>query len=72
MSNLVTREDALQLAASKLDISPSKYKQAMDRFQAMKSFLEEGYYEGAYTTPDVYLQGSFKLGTEIRPFKNRN
>jgi len=70
MNNLVTREEALQLAASKLDISPSKYKQAMDRFHSMKSFLEEGEYEGTYTAPDVYLQGSFKLGTEIRPFKN--
>ena len=70
MSNLVTREEALQLAASRLDISPSKYKQAMERFQSMKRFLEEGDYEGTDIKPDVYLQGSFKLGTEIRPFKH--
>lgn len=68
MINLVSREDALQEAASKLDISPSKYKQAIDRFNAMKSFLLDGEYEGTTSPTDVYLQGSFKLGTEIRPF----
>lgn len=70
MPNLVTRETALQKAAQKLDISPSKYKQAMDRFQSMKTFLENGEYEGCTGSPEVYLQGSFKLGTEIRPFIN--
>ncbi|MEZ9235549.1 nucleotidyltransferase [Shewanella sp. 10N.286.52.A9] len=70
MVNIVSREDALQEAASKLDISPSKYKQAIERFNSMKSFLLEGEYDGAMSPPDVYLQGSFKLGTEIRPFKD--
>lgn len=68
MNNIVTRENALQEAASKLDITPSKYKQAIERFNSMKSFLLEGEYDGATSSPDVYLQGSFKLGTEIRPF----
>jgi len=36
----------------------------------MKSFLLEGEDDGAISPPDVYLQGSFKLGTEIRPFKD--
>lgn len=70
MSNYVSREEALTNASSKLDISPSKYKQAMDRFSSMKSFLLAGNYDGALSAPEVYLQGSFKLGTEIRPFKN--
>lgn len=70
MPNLVIRETALQKAAQKLDISPSKYKQAMDRFHTMKSFLENGDYDGCNGESEVFLQGSFKLGTEIRPFIN--
>jgi len=70
MSNYVSREEALIEASSKLDISPSKYKQAIDRFNSMKSFLIEGEYNGALSSTEVYLQGSFKLGTEIRPFKD--
>lgn len=70
MTQLVTREQALLAAATKLDISPSKYKQAIERFNSMKFHLEQGNYPGTYQIPEVYLQGSFKLGTEIRPFKN--
>lgn len=66
----VLREEALIEAAKKLDISPSKYRQAMERFSSMKEFLEDGKYEGATSDPEIYLQGSFKLGTEIRPFRN--
>ncbi|HHL35580.1 MAG TPA: nucleotidyltransferase [Desulfobulbaceae bacterium] len=70
MSNIVTREEALQKAAQKLDISPSKYQQAMERFKTMRSYLLEGEYEGATAQSEIYLQGSFKLGTEIRPYKD--
>lgn len=70
MSNFVAREDALQKAAQALDISPSKYKQAMERYESMSTFLREGEYEGATNQPEIYLQGSFKLGTEIRPYKD--
>lgn len=70
MTELVTREQALLAAAKKLDISPSKYKQAIERFNSMKLHLEQGNYAGSFQIPEVYLQGSFKLGTEIRPFKN--
>lgn len=70
MTEIVTREEALQKAAKGLDISPSKYKQAMERFGSIKTYLQDGEYRGATDKPDVYLQGSFKLGTEIRPYKN--
>ena len=70
MSKVVTREEALQKAAKQLDISPSKYKQAMERFESMKSYLVNGKYIGSTADPEIYLQGSFKLGTEIRPYKN--
>ncbi|MDF4880345.1 nucleotidyltransferase [Vibrio parahaemolyticus] len=70
MTQFVTREEALLAAAEKLDISPSKYKQAIERFNSIKTHLEQGNYPGTTRVPEVYLQGSFKLGTEIRPFKN--
>lgn len=70
MTQRVSREDALSAAAEKLDISPSKYQQAIDRFNAMRTHLEQGQYPSTVVAPEVYLQGSFKLGTEIRPFKN--
>ncbi len=70
VNRIVTREEALRKAAEQLDISPSKYKQAMERFDSMKSYLLDGEYAGATTKPEIYLQGSFKLGTEIRPYKD--
>ncbi|MBI9094920.1 MAG: nucleotidyltransferase [Sphaerochaeta sp.] len=70
MNRIVTREEALRNAAVKLDISPSKYKQAMVRFESMKSYLLDGEYDGTTAEPEIYLQGSFKLGTEIRPYKD--
>lgn len=63
-------EESLQEAAEALDISPSKYKQAMERFDSMRNYLINGEYPGSTQEPDVYLQGSFKLGTEIRPYKD--
>jgi hypothetical protein len=70
MTQIVSREEALLAAAKKLDISPTKYRQAIDRFNLMRTHLEQGNYLGTSRVPEVYLQGSFKLGTEIRPFKN--
>lgn len=70
MIKSVTREKALRKAAEQLDISPSKYKQAMERFGSMKSHLLADEYAGTTAEPEIYLQGSFKLGTEIRPYKD--
>lgn len=67
LDNNVSREDALKNAAQELDIAPSKYKQAMERFHSVGNYLREGKYDGP---PEIYLQGSFKLGTEIRPYKD--
>ncbi len=69
MTNDIIREEALQQAAKKLDIPPSKYKQAMERFDTMHDYLSDGDYAGATPPHDIYLQGSFKLGTEIRPYR---
>lgn len=70
VNKIVTREEALLKAAEQLDISPWKYKQAMERFESIKAYLLDGEYDGATGAPEIYLQGSFKLGTEIRPYKD--
>ena len=61
--------DILNQVAIELDIPPHKYKEAMERFNAIKRHLENGDYPGSTPPPDIYLQGSFRLGTVIRPIK---
>jgi hypothetical protein len=62
--------EILQDIATSLDISPSKYKQAVDHYKAVGDWLENGNYTGSNGTPNVYPQGSFRLGTVIRPLKD--
>lgn len=59
--------DVLNQVAIELDIPPHKYKEAMERFDAIKRHLEGGDYPGSTPPPSIYLQGSFRLGTVIRP-----
>jgi hypothetical protein len=59
--------DVLNQVAIELDIPPHKYKEAMERFDAIKRHLEDGDYPGSTPPPGIYLQGSFRLGTVIRP-----
>lgn len=59
--------DVLNQVAIELDIPPHKYKEAMERFDAIKRHLEKGNYPGSTPPPSIYLQGSFRLGTVIRP-----
>ncbi|HNO77603.1 MAG TPA: nucleotidyltransferase [Phycisphaerae bacterium] len=59
--------DVLNQVAIELDIPPHKYKEAMERFDAIKRHLEVGDYPGSTPPPSIYLQGSFRLGTVIRP-----
>jgi len=61
--------DVLIQVAIELDIPPHKYKEAMERFVAIKRHLEDGDYPGSTPPPSVYLQGSFRLGTVIRPIR---
>ena len=69
MNNIITTEEALRKAAEQLDISPSMYKKAKDHFESLKSYLFTGDYTCVDGDAEIYLQGSFKLGTEIRPYK---
>jgi hypothetical protein len=55
--------------AEELDISPTKYKEAVSRYEAVGRWLDGGTYPETCGTPQIYAQGSFRLGTVVRPLK---
>ena len=61
--------ESLYDLAKKLDITPSKYKDAVERYRAVGNWLESGQYPKTTGLPEIYPQGSFRLGTVIRPIK---
>ena len=63
------RNQILNEIAEHLDISPSDFKTAQERFTAIGKWLDDGNYKSG-SKPDIYLQGSFRLGTVVRPFRN--
>lgn len=56
--------------AIQLDISPSDFERARQRYMAVGNWLEDGDY--ACDSVEIYLQGSFRLGTVIRPYRNKS
>jgi hypothetical protein len=50
-----------------LDIPPSHYQKAADRYRSLGEWLHRKESKVAHLSPDVYLQGSFRYGTVIRP-----
>jgi len=60
-------ENLINELAQDIDISATDFKLAAQRFNAVKDYLEvDTYLTG--DKPRVYLQGSFRLGTVIRPY----
>ena len=59
----------LEKVAEDIDIAPGKYQQAVDRYKAVGLWLEDGEYPGCADAPDIYPQGSFRLGTVVRPIR---
>ncbi len=57
------KKDILSLIEG-LDISPTMYKNATDKYKAVASYLQEQGLEC-----EIFPQGSFSLGTVIRPYK---
>jgi hypothetical protein len=60
----------LEQVASEIDIPPGKYQDAVDRYQAVGRRLEEGEYPGCSGELSIYPQGSFRLGTVVRPIRD--
>ena len=59
----------LDKVAENIDIHPSKYEDAVNRYQAVGRWLEDGDYSGCSGKPNIYPQGSFALGTVVRPIR---
>lgn len=65
-----SRIDAfLDNIAEALDIPPSKHKQAVDRYESIGEWLDADDSPLQEYSPEVYPQGSFRLGTVVRPVK---
>ncbi len=59
----------LEKVAEDIDIPPGKYKEAVDRYEAVGHWLEGGRYSRSARVPVIYPQGSFRLGTVVRPVR---
>lgn len=62
---IVNKGALLEEITKQLDISPSMYKLAVERYETIAKYLQEKGIEA-----DFYPQGSFRLGTVTRPIKN--
>lgn len=60
-------EDFLERLAAELDVPPGRYEQAEDRYLSVANWLGRDASTLKDFSPDVYVQGSFRLGTPIRP-----
>ncbi len=56
--------------SDELDVSPSKYREAKAHYDAVGAWLGEEDSELALYAPTIYPQGSFALGTAVRPLGN--
>jgi hypothetical protein len=65
-------EQLLGLTLEQLDIPPHLYLEAVDEYQAVGDWLCRRYEGGSHAGCEVYVQGSFRLGTVIRPVHNRD
>lgn len=68
--NITKYSKFLEQIASELDIPPGKYQDAVDRYQAVGSWLEKGEYPGCTGDLNICPQGSFRLGTVVRPIRD--
>lgn len=65
MLNRVQRKEDIMKLVKKLDLSPSMYKDATEKYKNLGEFLAEN-----EIPVDIYPQGSFATGTVVRPFKD--
>ncbi|MDA3859654.1 MAG: nucleotidyltransferase [Melioribacteraceae bacterium] len=67
--NIPNRDAILEDLIKSLDISPADFELAKNRYQAVAKWLEGGVFLSG-KNKEIYLQGSFKLGTVIKPYRN--
>lgn len=59
----------LDKVTEEIDIPPSKYQDAVDRYQSVGKWLEGGEYLASSGQSSIYPQGSFHMGTVVRPIR---
>lgn len=59
--------DFLERLAQELDVPASRYEEAESRYHSVGDWLSREESSLKEHSPDVYVQGSFRLGTPIRP-----
>jgi hypothetical protein len=62
--------EVLTKLADSLDIPESRYKEAEERYQAVGKWLKNDESPLAPYKPEIYPQGSFRLGTVIKPIND--
>lgn len=62
MKNISERQQDILSIIRGLDISPTLYKNAVEKYQALGNFLNDNGLEA-----EIYPQGSFAFGTVVRP-----
>ncbi len=67
MRKFGTVSEALDQLSAVLDVPPSKYREAQDRYEAVGGWLDADDSPLRQYRPDIYPQGSFLLGTAIHP-----
>lgn len=65
-----THDDVLEKIADALDISQSQYEEAESRYKALGDWLDRNESTLSRYEPAISLQGSFLLGTVIRPLND--
>lgn len=60
-------DEILRSLSDEIDVSPSKYREAKARYEAVGAWLGEQGSALAPYDPVVYPQGSFSLGTAVKP-----
>lgn len=61
-------QDYLEALAEELDISETRYDQAYDRYHSLGEWLNRDASSIKKYAPNMYAQGSFALGTVIKPY----
>lgn len=67
-------DEILNRIAQSLDISPTDYERAVKSYGAVGAWLEDGFEAGSYpdslAKPEIYPQGSIKIGTVVKPLRD--
>lgn len=64
-------DDFLDDLAEELQIPPSRYEEAERRYKTVGTWLHRPGSVFEHANPQVYIQGSFRLGTAIRPVSEK-